>query len=79
MKLQNKRSLTLILNFQDFRGKGYGRYFMSLLEDLIRTDLDKDNFGIAVKKTDEVTKNKHKNNDKCLVIIHILKYPISTF
>ena len=30
---------------------------MSLLEDLIRTDLDKDNFGIAVKKTDEVTKN----------------------
>ena len=42
---------------------------MSLLEDLIRTDLDKDNFGIAVKKTDEVTKNKHKYNEKYVVII----------
>merc|ERR1719348_1977776 len=30
---------------------------MSLLEDLIRTDLDKDNFGIAVKKTDEISKS----------------------
>ena len=47
--------------FEDHRGKGYGRYFMSLLEDHVRAELDKDKYGLAVKKTDEVRKTSPLN------------------